>query len=276
MFKKSCFFICTAAILALTLFPSPAICGQEDPKAAEIIETMRERYEQSIEDIDDYVMVTDRYEILYKKAWDNGRPYFKSRFAEAPEGLESASTVSDSDFFSEQLYSSLKSDATYEGTEEIEDHTVHLLYVEKVEGLFEDSGDMGDTAEDVWLYVDSEKFVLRKMKLTLEALTPEGEKQKVEPVIHYRDYRNVGGMMVPYETTAVVTGLAMSEEDRKEAEKGLKEMEEKLEEMPPDQREMVEQMMGGQIEEYRKMLEDDKMKVVSTVKEVKVNTGIEF
>ena len=46
--------------------------------------------------------------------------------------------------------------------------------------------------------------------------------------------------------------------------------------MPPDQREMVEQMMGGQIEKYRKMLEDDKMEVVSTVKEVRVNTGIEF
>ncbi len=44
-------------------------------------------------------------------------------------------------------------------------------------------------------------------------------------------------------------------------------------EMPESQRQMMESMMKGQLEQLEKMVESGKMEITTQVKELKVNTG---
>lgn len=82
-------------------------------------------------------------------------------------------------------------------------------------------------------------------------------------------------MQYPFETAIIIRGLALTEEERREAEEGLADFDRQLEAMPEAQRRMVEQMAGDQIERFRQMLEDDLYKTVNRVREVRVNTGME-
>jgi hypothetical protein len=91
------------------------------------------------------------------------------------------------------------------------------------------------------------------------------------------DYRDVEGMLHPYLMQITATGLAagMSEEEAEEARKNLAEMEEKLEEMDASQRAMVERMMGGQMDNLRKMLESGQFEITVVTKKVRVNENLE-
>jgi hypothetical protein len=142
----------------------------------------------------------------------------------------------------------------------------------EVEGFNADR-DTEDTVEDISLYIDSDKLVVRKMEYTIQSKIKGGEVRKISPVIKNRDFRNVEGMLIPYETATIVKGLTLTDEEREKVEKGLRDFEEKLEEMPESQREMVEAMAGGKIKKYRKMIEEDQYKQVSRVKNIEVNTG---
>lgn len=274
MLKKAKIFTGLLVFLFVNLLLSTNTYGQDgDPKAVELLETLQERYEESIEGIDDFIIVMDNQTIYNKKAYDNRRPYFKTRTETEDMGeAESTSTVTDTDLFSK--VPAVKEKASYEGTEEINGHEVHVIYVDKLEGLH----DLPHTEyelEDLKLYIDTDKWVLRQMEYTAEFTTENGESRKVTPVIQHKDFRNVEGMMIAYETNSIIKGLELSEEERQEAREGIEEYEKKLEEMPEMQREMAERMMGDQIEEFKKMLEEDQFETVRVVEEVKVNTGME-
>ncbi len=276
MIKKSVTFIGTFAFAAFMIFSiSPAFGQKGDPDAVKILEKMQEAFEKSIEGIDDFVMVKDQYTVYNKKAWENGRPYFKTRTEmEHIDGIESTSTASESNIYSQDVYSSLLKNAVYEGTKELNGHEVHVLFVNELEGFIEDP-DVEETIEDFWLYIDSNDWVVRKMKFVMEFITDDGEIKEIEPLIRNSDFRNVEGMIIPYKTTTIISGLALSDEERKEAYEQLEEMEEELAQMTPEERRMVEQMMGDQLEQYKRMLDEDEIEIVSRVKEIKVNTGMD-
>ncbi len=66
------------AVVLLGLFSNPVFC--QDQKAVEVLEGMQERYEESIEDIYDYVIEKENHIIFYKKFHkENGRPYFETK-----------------------------------------------------------------------------------------------------------------------------------------------------------------------------------------------------
>jgi hypothetical protein len=109
------------------------------------------------------------------------------------------------------------------------------------------------------------------MEYTVKSQIKDEEVREISPVIKNKDFRNVEGMLIPYETATVVEGLTLSEEERKKAKEGLKEFEE----MPDAQKEMAKNMMGDKIEEYRKMIENNRYEKVSKVEKIKVNTGME-
>ncbi|WP_445666598.1 hypothetical protein [Fodinibius sp. AD559] len=255
-----------AAIMLSVLFPKTLL--SQDAKASEILETLQENYEESIEGINDYVMVTNKQTIYYKKAYDNGRPYFKTR-TENPEGVESTSAAN-VDFYS-QLFDQVKEKATYEKPGEVENQRVHILYVYEleVESLNNDP-DIDNTIENLYLYIDPDKWVIRKLECTMDMIY-KNEPHEVNAKMVKSDFRSVEGMLIPYEMTTVISGLALSEEEYQEAKKAI----EKFEEMPESQRRMAEQMMGEKIAKYRKMLEESRYEVVRQVKEVEVNTGME-
>ncbi len=258
-------------IILSLIFSAPVFSRGGDPEALEVLNTWRTHYEESIEGIDDFIVVKEQQTIYYEKAYDNGRPYFQARVeTEAEEDLESTSPVTDADLFS-KVYSSLQEKAIYKGTDEVNGHHVHVIYVNELEGIFDP--DMPQIFKDVYLRIDPDKWVLREAQHTAE-IEYEGGVRKVTQVMQNRDWRDVKGMQVAYETAIIIRGLSLTEEERQEAMESIRKFEKELEGMPEVQRRMVEQMMGDQVANARRMLEDDEVEMVSRVKEVKVNTGL--
>jgi hypothetical protein len=70
-----------------------------------------------------------------------------------------------------------------------------------------------------------------------------------------------------------IEGLAAAMDPQMLAQ--LDEMERQLADLPPDQREMMERMLGPQMEQIRQMMAggDDAMTVEITVVDVSINTG---
>lgn len=248
-----------------------------DRQAVEILERAQRAYERSIEGIDDYVMITDSYTTYYVKEYDNGRPYFRTHTEIDEWGdIESTSTASDADLFAPDVFEKFKQSARYEGRDRVDGYEVHVLFMDEVEGILdEDIEDIDEVLEQVRIYIDVDDLVMRKMSYRVEAKMDDGDHRIIEPEILFRDYRSVEGMMVPFETVTVITGLSemMTDEERQEAEEALREMERELEQMPEGQRQMVERMMGERLKEFREMLSADRMEFTVTVQEVKVNTG---
>ena len=256
----------------------PALAQPADTRAAEILQTVRQEYERSIENIDDYKVVSDMYTTYYKKAYDNGRPYFRSRMeTDAMGGMESTSSVSDAELFSPETFETLQNNAIFEGTETIDGYEVHIIYIEEIEGLLEDEEDLDETLTDLRIFIDTQNWVMRQMAFSVQAAMEDGMMREIEPVIQFKDYRNHQGMLIPWETVTIISGLddALSDEERQEAEEGLREMERELENMPEAQRDMVKRMMGDQLEQLRNMLAGDQMEFTTRVHEVEVNIGVE-
>ncbi len=256
----------------------PALAQPADTRAAEILQTVRQEYERSIENIDDYKVVSDMYTTYYKKAYENGRPYFRSRTeTDVLGGVESTSSVSDAELFSPETFEVLQNNAIFEGTETIDGYEVHIIYIEEIEGLLEDEDDLDETLTDMRIFIDTQSWVMRQMAFSVQAAMEDGMVREVEPVIRFRDYRNHEGMLIPWETVTIISGLddALSDEERQEAEAGLREMERELENMPEAQRDMVKRMMGDQLEQLRNILAGDQMEFITRVHEVAVNIGVE-
>ncbi|MDR4987479.1 MAG: hypothetical protein RG741_01415 [Bacteroidales bacterium] len=255
-------------------FVAFAAAGQGgDPEVREIIQSWQDHYEASIENIDDFVVVMDQQTLHYKKTWDNGRPYFKSRVVDADEQeVVSGSNLTDAEVFS-RVYEAVMQDGEYKGTDEMNGHSVHVIYIEKGENIVDEPW-APHTFEDVYLRIDIGDWVLRELEYKAH-IEHEGEQRIINQVIQQRDYRDVEGMQYPYETVVIIRGLALTEEERQEAEEGLAEFERQMETMPEAQRRMVEQMAGDKIERFRQMLEDDLYETVNRVREVRVNTGMD-
>lgn len=259
--------------LVFTLVATFAAAQGGDPKVKEIIQSWQDHYEASIENINDYVVVMDHQTVYYKKAWDNGRPYFKSRVKERDQQeLESGSNLTDAEVFS-RVYEAVMQDGEYKGTDELNGHRVHVIYVKKAENIVDEPW-APHKFEDVYLRIDPETWVLRELEYKVH-IEYEGEDRIINQAFQQRDFRDVEGMQYPYETAVIIRGLALTEEERREAKEGIEQFERELENMPDAQRQMLEQMAGDRLEQFKQMLEDDLYETVNRVREVRVNTGME-
>lgn len=274
------------SLAAFVLFmPFTHLHGQyKDPRAAEILEIVWQHYEQSIRDVDDYKVVTEHFTTHYVKQFDNGRPYFVSQVETdsfwgsiSGLGMQTTSPMVDADFFSSEVFEHLKQNAIYAGSEYIDGLNTHVIFLEDMRVFMDAFDDVDEPMGQLRLYFDNEHWVLRQMQFSAEAEIEEGRVQVIEPVVKMLDYRNINGMMIPFMTKIVVQGLTehLSDAEREEAQQALLEFDRELAQMPAQQREMVEQMMSGQLDQLRKMLEEDSIEFIIEVKDVKVNTGTE-
>ncbi len=270
-------FMYTATVIFLTLFGTSALYAQMT--ASQVLNNMLETHERGIQNIDDYTVVTDMYTAQYKKTYVDGRPVFKSRVQ--VRGMEqfdgqaaSSSTMGHSELFDDNIFRYLKQSARYEGTETIDGIRTHVLFVADLEPIAE-PGET-DHPKNAYLYVDADKWVMSKMKFDVEVEMEPGQKQMMQPVIRFLDYRSVEGMLLPFKTVMELGDMdaAISPEEREEAREAMAEMKRELEQMPEQQRQMVENMMRPQLEQYEKMLEGDAFEIVIEVQEVQVNTGL--
>ncbi len=271
-----CLFVCTLLTVA-------AQSQYKDPRAAEILEVVRQNYEKSITGIDDYTVVTEHFSTQYVKKYDNDRPYFVSQVetesfwgSVSAMGMHTTSPMVDSDFFMPEMFSHLKKNLIYKGTEHLNGLNTHVLFLEDMRVFFDVFDDVEEPLGSLTLYFDDEHWVLRQMRFSAEAELEDGQFQLIEPVLRMEDYRNINGMMVPFKTAITISGLMdhLSDEEREEAKEALAEFERELRDMPPQQRQMIEDMMGGQLDDLRKMIEEDSIEFLIEVLDVKVNTGL--
>ena len=260
-----------AVVLAL---PS----GATAQSAKKILMTSLEKYEQRMEGIENYTTVQKTMgfetELTFVRTKDDeGRTVF------VPKGREDASSGGMSNFY--RMYPKIAERAELEGTESVDGEQCHVLAISDFSGLdLDEQMEMGDRGDFVpktgLLYVDTDDHLIRKMELGGE-ITRDGQTSPMTAVTVLSDYREVEGMLHPFQLHITATGLAagMSEEEMEEARRGLAEMEKNLEGMDATQRAMVERMMGGQMEKLRKMLESGQFEITVVTKEVRVNEAIQ-
>lgn len=123
-------------------------------------------------------------------------------------------------------------------------------------------------------WIDGQDYLMRKMTMEGDA-TNQGQTTPVTMEMTLHDYRDTQGFLWPFTTDMVIRGVAtgMSEEELAEAKKALADMEKQMAEMPPDQRKMMESMMGGQMQKLEQMVESGEMKMTVQVTRLSVNGG---
>lgn len=128
--------------------------------------------------------------------------------------------------------------------------------------------------ESMSMWMDEDRYV--PLKMTMEGtILSAGESRPVLIETLMSDYRDVPGsnMYESYRQVVRMGGTLNDEQKAQmaEARKQLAEFEKQLAEMPPSQRQMMESMMGAQIEQFRKMASGDGMQFESIVTAIHVN-----
>ena len=147
---------------------------------------------------------------------------------------------------------------TYGGQEEINGTTAHKISVTDVEHVEEtEAGTVSVLRMDRWIDAEHYGDVRMRMEATLES---EGTTREIFFERDMTDYRNVPGsnMIVSYKTTVRMGGV-LSDEDRAKLaanQAQMAQLEEQLASIPPDQRAMMEQMLGSQLAQMKSLVDD--------------------
>ncbi|MGM0650335.1 MAG: hypothetical protein ACQES1_07510, partial [Bacteroidota bacterium] len=194
------------------------------------------------------------------------------------------------------FYKDLKEvDCKYAGRKKVNGRNCHVIKAEDVpmDKLFQGSKSPGMGGEeqasstenvmiDIQLFIDDSDWVMPKMIYDMENTgeEPSGPQQggfnEARSVVVNKDFREVEGMMIAFETvnTMKIKMSAEQKEQAKQMRESFKKMEEEMEDMPPEQREMMEQRMEERMGNSKQLLGGNEMKTVTKIENVEVNTGI--
>ncbi len=159
------------------------------------------------------------------------------------------------------------------GTETVDGRKTYHLVAENLDRKrsFDESQEF--TLQTINAWIDSEMYV--PLKLVMDGtMVTDGTPRPVTIENIERDYRTVPGsnMYEPYQQVMRLTG-EMAEETKRQMEEArvhLAEFEKQMAEMPESQRQMMQNMMGEQIEMMRKMAAGDGIEIVTTVRSITV------
>jgi len=259
-----------------------AAAGAHAQSVSDIVDRMYDSYERQAEGIDDYTLVQTVMGVEttshFVKEIVEGRPIFRLR----DSGMRGFSfSLGDQDAGAGDVFvfgPELVEHGRYAGREEIDGSTVHVLALDDLSAVDiarpTTPDNMQFEPKTARIYVDGEMYVPRRMELTGDAITPEGPKE-MSVRVDMQNFLSVEGLWIPYRTVVRIEGIGAALDPETRAQ--IEEMQRQLENMPPDQRQMMEQMMGPQMEQIRQMLGggDDAMTMEVTVVDVGVNTGAE-
>lgn len=134
------------------------------------------------------------------------------------------------------------------------------------------------TCDSMEMLVDDEKYVPLLFKMNCVA-NDGNESRPMTIEREDRDYRAIpgcGNMYEPFSSVMRIGGAMTPEQQAQMAEANvqLAELEEQLAAMPPEQRKMMESMMGGQLEMIRGMGSSGTMEIETQITELRCNTGL--
>lgn len=134
------------------------------------------------------------------------------------------------------------------------------------------------TWNSVKMLVDANRYV--PLLFTMDGVISDGGESR--PMTIERedmDYRNVpgcGDMYRPFKSVMRLGGTMTPEQQAELAEASVKleELEAQMASMPPSQRQMMESMMGPQLEMFRNMASGGGIEIESSIVELRCNTGL--
>lgn len=269
--------------LPLTLLPAAALsAGVSAQSVSDLVDRMYASYEQQAEGVDNYTLVQTMMGFestsYFEKEMVDGRPVFRMRGGSAQSAnLNVGLGGGDSgigDIY--EVGPELIEHARYAGSEAIDGSDVHVLAIDDLSqvGFAQQPtpDDMQFEARNGRIYVDADLMVPRRLEFVGDATTANGVSE-VTVQIDLQDIRDVEGLLIPFRTMMQISGLGAMIDPEMRAQ--LEQMEEQLAALPPEQREMMERMMGAQLEQLRQMASggEDIMSVEVTVSDVRVNSG---
>lgn len=244
-------------------------CAQNS-SAQDIINTMLEKYEQRMEGIENYTMVSQinegqTYTIYFERQMVNGHPVYRVAENSVTDEFPDKSAIMKNRY---TFVRKLKSQARLTGTERINGHAAFKLTANNLSNLSLDTGEhMSPQAITFW--VDTDEYVTRKIRVQGIVKT-RGSKHNYTIKIEPSQYKEVEGMVIPFKTTIAMKGMLTSKQGKR-MKKAVQKMKKNLEKLPPKQRKRVKRMMnniGGM-----KGLSQGNINMTMKVKEVRVNTG---
>jgi hypothetical protein len=142
----------------------------------------------------------------------------------------------------------------------------------------ESSGSQQVTCNSMRMLVDAEQYVPLLFKMDCMA-TDGRETRQMSIEREDRDFRNVpgcGDMYEPFSSVMRIGGAMTPEEEAQlaEASKQLEEFEAQMAGMPASQRQMMESMMGPQLEMIRNMAAGGGIEMEQKTLELRCNTGL--
>lgn len=267
-------FRLAAVVVALASF-APAAAAQS---ASDIVDRMLEEYARRADGVDDYTLIQEvmGFETVsyFEKEMVDGRPVFRLRGGSAG-GMEmpDQGQAGMDEIFA--VGEELSSRAVYEGVQRVDDYDLHVLRVDDFSNM--------DFARNVTpdsefnprsgkLFLDTDTYAPRRLEFEGEMRNAQGT-HTVTTTVTMGDYREIDGMLIAFNTSVRIDGLAAAIDPETRAQ--FEQMKRELEALPPEQRAMVESMMAGQLEQFQAMMEgeDAPVTVQILVSEVRVNQG---
>lgn len=262
-----------AVLAALALSP---LAG-EAQSAREIMDTALQKYRQQTEGIQAYTVtqevmgatITHRFVKREVEGQEVFVPADDTAGSRLPRGWGNPY----------QMFPALADRATLQGTTPLDGHDSWILRVDDFSGLDLESmtpeGARGDFEPDsITLYVDRQRHLLRGLSMKGK-MTASDSTRPISVRARFRDYREVEGMLHPFVMDVSVEGMqaALTPAERRAARQQLRDLEARMEQMSEQQREMMEGMMGPQLEKFRQMLESGTMETTVQVLNVEVERG---
>jgi len=265
------------AVLALACAATSSLAAQT---VEEIVHGMYDSYERQSEGVDNYrivqAMMGFEATSYFEKEIVNGHPVFRMRDSDMG-GL--SFSLGDEDVGVGDLFlwgDQLIEHGRYVGSEQMGASRVHVLAVDDLTQLRvarpTTPEDLEFEPKSARIYVDAALMVPRRMEYTGDARTDAGPAE-VTVQVDMENYLPIEGLLIPYRTVVNIAGLGAAIDPEMRAE--FEEMQRQLDALPPDEREMMERMLGPQMDQIRQMMEGggDSMTLEITVLDVAINAG---
>jgi hypothetical protein len=261
-----CFLMLTSASL-----------NAQDP--ANLLDRMIQEHANSISGIETMMVITQMEGIIESEHPDTTY-YRKVTMEDGTPTLQPVSSANDApkaDYYNfKQNYDAIVQNSVYEGTQNVDGRTAHVILIEDISALYGDVVGQTNPGEGEpqsgRLFVDSDNYVLLKMQFDMQF----EEEYSGSIDINMKDYRNVDGVNYPFLMEMDIEGISeeFSAEDLAEAREGMAELKEQIDNASGIQRRIMERAIRPQIERFERMLEEGGMTMRMVTLAVETNVSI--
>lgn len=263
----------TPLVAALALMGATATPPVSAQQVDDILGAALERYEQRMAGIENYIVTQDimGYEVegYYERREIDGRPVF---VLARSYGIDSREEDDLAGLYHE--FAKVANRADLRGQESVDGHDCYVLVVDDFSGVQLDAERKDFTPKKGTFYLDVDQYVLRRLVIEGD-FEDENQERAVTVDAVFGDYREIGGMLHPFNTRVVLRGLTaqLSQEELAEARRSLEELRQQLESMPESQRDVMKSSLAPQMDKLDELVSSGNLEIMVVVKELRINEG---